>query len=102
MSISTIKNINLELLTTILKLVLNIHVFISVQESAETLGQAASQGNQMQDGLPQRMQERTNGPQPRTKRKRRQLTLTGPGTNIHLRIKCCLEIFLVYPMSARL
>ena len=34
----------------------------------------------MQDGLPQRMQERTNGPQPGTKRKRRQLTLTGPGT----------------------
>ena len=69
-----------------MKQVYNSLVLIPVQESAETLGQAAIQGNQVQDGLPQRMQERADGPEPGAQRKRRQLTLTGPGINVTERV----------------
>ena len=65
-----------------MKLVSNSLVLIPVQESAEALVQALRQGEQVQAGLPQRLQERADGPEPGAQRKRRQLTLTGPGINV--------------------
>ena len=50
-----------------------------VQESSEALGQALRQGEQVQAGLPQRLQEREDRAQPRTKRQRRQLAIARPG-----------------------